>query len=61
MEIPEAERYAPRILPINVVAKIMRSGLHPKIKIGKQAKNLVQDAAMEFLYFISAEAGDRAS
>ncbi|KAI9220038.1 histone-fold-containing protein [Blastocladiella britannica] len=50
-----------RLLPVVNVARIMKSSLPENAKIGREAKDLVQECASEFIAFITSEANDRAS
>ncbi|KAF7333271.1 Histone-fold-containing protein [Mycena sanguinolenta] len=48
-----------RFLPIANVSRIMKAAVPPSTKIGKDAKELVQECVSEFISFITSEAAER--
>ena len=46
-------------LPISNINKIMRSVIDEKLKISKEAKNLVEECVTEFICFITSEASEK--
>ncbi len=46
-------------LPISNISKIMKSVLNPKLKISKEAKQLVEESVTEFICFITSEASEK--
>ncbi|KAJ7051630.1 histone-fold-containing protein [Mycena amicta] len=48
-----------RFLPIANVSRIMKAAVPPSTKIGKDAKECVQECVSEFISFITSEAADR--
>ncbi|KAJ7208192.1 histone-fold-containing protein, partial [Mycena pura] len=55
-EYREQDRY----LPIANVARIMKAAVPPSTKIGKDAKECVQECVSEFIAFLTSEAAERA-
>ncbi|CAN8317187.1 unnamed protein product [Cochlearia groenlandica] len=53
--VREQDRY----LPIANISRIMKKGLPPNGKIGKDAKDTVQECVSEFISFITSEASDK--
>ncbi|KAJ7121524.1 histone-fold-containing protein [Mycena epipterygia] len=49
-----------RFLPIANVARLMKAAVPPSTKIGKDAKECVQECVSEFISFLTAEAAERA-
>jgi len=48
-----------RFLPIANVSRIMKAAVPPSTKIGKDAKECVQECVSEFISFITSEAAER--
>ncbi|CDY14422.1 BnaC03g21730D [Brassica napus] len=48
-----------RYLPIANISRIMKRALPPNGKIGKDAKDTVQECVSEFISFITSEASDK--
>ncbi|OAF66080.1 hypothetical protein A3Q56_06190, partial [Intoshia linei] len=48
-------RVQQRFLPINNVSKMMKSTVPPKGKVGKEAKQCMQECASEFISFVTSE------
>ncbi|KAJ7243822.1 transcriptional activator [Mycena haematopus] len=48
-----------RFLPIANVSRIMKAAVPPTTKIGKDAKECVQECVSEFISFITSEAAER--
>ncbi|KAJ7259146.1 histone-fold-containing protein [Mycena haematopus] len=48
-----------RFLPIANVSRIMKAAVSPSTKIGKDAKECVQECVSEFISFITSEAAER--
>ncbi|XP_010554540.1 PREDICTED: nuclear transcription factor Y subunit B-1 [Tarenaya hassleriana] len=48
-----------RSLPIANISRIMKKALPPNGKIGKDAKDTVQECVSEFISFITSEASDK--
>ncbi|KAJ6453792.1 histone-fold-containing protein [Mycena sanguinolenta] len=48
-----------RFLPIANVSRIMKASVPPSTKIGKDAKECVQECVSEFISFITSEAAER--
>lgn len=46
-------------LPISNINKIMRSVIDDKLKISKEAKNLIEECVTEFICFITSEAAEK--
>ncbi|KAG5396061.1 hypothetical protein IGI04_017875 [Brassica rapa subsp. trilocularis] len=53
--VREQDRY----LPIANISRIMKKALPPNGKIGKDAKDTVQECVSEFISFITSEASDK--
>ncbi|XP_056860634.1 nuclear transcription factor Y subunit B-1 isoform X2 [Raphanus sativus] len=53
--VREQDRY----LPIANISRIMKRALPPNGKIGKDAKDTVQECVSEFISFVTSEASDR--
>ncbi|KAJ7633601.1 transcriptional activator [Mycena polygramma] len=49
-----------RFLPIANVSRIMKAAVPPSTKIGKDAKECVQECVSEFISFLTSEAAERA-
>lgn len=54
-EAREQDRY----LPVANIARIMKTVLPPNAKIGKDAKETIQECVSEFISFITSEASDK--
>ena len=54
-EVKEQDRY----LPIANVSRIMKKALPPSAKIGKDAKECIQECVSEFISFITSEACEK--
>jgi nuclear transcription Y subunit beta len=48
-----------RFLPVANIARIMKTVLPPNAKIGKDAKETIQECVSEFISFITSEASDK--
>ncbi|KAJ7663434.1 histone-fold-containing protein [Mycena rosella] len=49
-----------RFLPIANVSRLMKAAVPPSTKIGKDAKECVQECVSEFIAFLTSEAAERA-
>ena len=54
-EIKEQDRY----LPVANIARIMKKVLPPNAKLGKDARECIQECVSEFISFITSEASDK--
>lgn len=48
-----------RFLPVANIARIMKTVLPPNAKVGKDAKEAIQECVSEFISFITSEASDK--
>ena len=48
-----------RFLPIANIGRIIRDNLPPEVKLSKEAKEIFQECASEFISFITSEASDK--
>ncbi|KAJ7913040.1 histone-fold-containing protein [Mycena leptocephala] len=50
-----------RFLPIANVSRLMKAAVPPSTKIGKDAKECLQECVSEFISFVTSEAADRSA